>query len=265
MSENNVLKEDLYYLPKYYDVAFSWDISSEIEFFCEVFKKHVPFDVKNILEPACGTGRFLVNLPKHGYNMAGYDNNPKMIAYARKKITDLGLQHYAHVIRKDMRSAELERKFDAAINSINNLGHLLSDNDIISHFRHTGNSLRKGGVYIVHLACAWKKLPAHDDEGWTLEKGGIRIKTIWNIEKEDRLKKLSYQLCEMAIVDHDRRLSLKDRQTLRLWFYEDLKELIRKSGKLKLVAIYNEKHRPLPLRTKISGKLGNLYYVLKAL
>jgi len=54
------MKEKLYDLPKYYDVAFSWDISQEIELFRELFMNHVPFGVKKILEPACGTGRFLV-------------------------------------------------------------------------------------------------------------------------------------------------------------------------------------------------------------
>ena len=258
-------KNGIYNLPKYYGVAFSWDISSEIEFFREVFKRHVPFCVKNILEPACGTGRFLINLPKHGYNITGYDKNPKMVAYARKRIADLGLQDRAIVVRNDMKSAEFDAKFDAAVNSINSIGYLLSDNDIISHFHHTGNSLRRGGVYIVHLACAWNKLETDEDEGWTIEKDGIRVKTIWIIKKEDKQKKLSYQICKMEIDDHGQHFSLEDHHTLRLWFFDDLKELIRKSEKLKLAAIYDEKHRQISLNTKISGELGNLYYVLKVL
>jgi 2-polyprenyl-3-methyl-5-hydroxy-6-metoxy-1,4-benzoquinol methylase len=53
-------------------------------FFGKLFKKYVPFQVKNILEPACGTGRFLISLAKYGYRVTGYDINPKMIAYAKK-------------------------------------------------------------------------------------------------------------------------------------------------------------------------------------
>jgi hypothetical protein len=47
------MKEKLYNLPKYYDIAFSWDISRETAIFRELFKRHTPFKVKNILEPAC--------------------------------------------------------------------------------------------------------------------------------------------------------------------------------------------------------------------
>ena len=259
------MKEKLYNLPKYYDIAFSWDISREIEFFCELFRKYVPFEVKNILEPACGTGRFLLSLPKYGYHVTGYDNNPKMIAYAEKRIADAELQDMASAIIGDMKSARFKTKFDAAINSINSLGYLLSDDDILAHFCNTGESLKSKGIYIVHLACAWDKLGPHEEKGWTLEREGIRIKTIWDIEKEDKQKKISYQVCKMEIGNHNKHIVLEDYHTLRLWLFEDLKSLIRESGKFRLETIYNEKYKQIPLNTYISGELGNLYYVLKVL
>ncbi|MDI6810533.1 MAG: hypothetical protein QMD80_02455 [archaeon] len=45
----------LYYLPGYYDLAFSYDVSGEIKFFAECFKRYADFDVRRILEPACGS------------------------------------------------------------------------------------------------------------------------------------------------------------------------------------------------------------------
>ena len=89
------MKEKLYNIPKYYDIAFSWDLSYEIKLFRELFKRSVPFKVKCILEPACGTGRFLVSLPKYGYHVTGYDYNPKMVVYANKRIAEAGLHEFA--------------------------------------------------------------------------------------------------------------------------------------------------------------------------
>lgn len=43
-------KEILYDLLKYYDIAFF----VEIDIYEKVFKKTIPFEVINILEPACG-------------------------------------------------------------------------------------------------------------------------------------------------------------------------------------------------------------------
>lgn len=259
------MKEKLYNLPQYYDISFSWDISGEIKLFREFFNKYIPFEVKNILEPACGTGRFLMSLPKYGYHVTGYDNNSKMVAYAKKRIADAGLRDIATAIVADMKSARFKTKFAVAINTINSLGYLLSDDDIIAHFCNTGESLKSEGIYIVHLACAWNRLEPHEEEGWVIEREGIRVKTIWDIEKEDRQRKLSYQVCKMEIDDHDKHIVLEDHHTLRLWFFEDLISLIRKSGKFKLEAIYDEKHKQIPQDTHINGELGNLYYVLKVL
>lgn len=259
------IEERVYNLPQYYDIAFSYDISQEIELFRKLFKRYVPFEVKNILEPACGTGRFLVSLPEYDYHVTGYDNNSKMVAYAKKRITDARFQDRATEIVADMKSARFKTKFDVAINSINSLGYLLSDDDIITHFCNTGDSLKSEGIYIVHLGCALDKLKPNKDEGWTIERDGIRVKAIWDVEKEDKRRMLSYQVCKMEIDDHGKHYVLEDHHTLRFWLYEDLKSLIRKSGKFRLEAIYDEKHEQIPLNTQISGELGNLYFVLKVL
>lgn len=260
-----MVKEKLYNLPQYYDIAFSWDITSEINFFRDCFKKYVPFAVKSILEPGCGTGRFLVSLPKYGYKVTGYDNNPKMVAYAKKRILEAGLEDVATVLLQNMRTAKFKANFAAAINMLNTLGYLLSDDEITAHFRNTGESLRSGGIYIIQLACAWDKLKVEGNGGWTIKRDGVRVKTIWEIERQDREKKLSYQVCKMDIDDHGKHIVLEDRHRLRLWYFEDLRSLLHKSGKFKLEAIYNQKYKQIPLTTRISGELGNLYYVLKVL
>lgn len=259
------MKKKLYDFPKYYNVAFSWDNSNEIDLFQMIFEKYVPYEVKNILEPASGSGRFLMSFPKYKYYITGYDNNRRMVAYAQKRIFNAGLQDCAKAIQGDMKSIKFKDKFDAAFNSINSIGYLLSDSEIISHFRNTGKSIKKGGIYIIQLACATDKFGIYEteNEGWVLEKDGIRVKTIWAIKKEDKQKKISYQVCKMTVTENVKTFVLEDRHKLRLWFFEDLKNLIRESGKLRLEAIYNEKHNQIPLDTHINGELGNLYYVLK--
>ncbi len=259
----SLTEDKLYNLPKYYDIAFSWDTSQEIDLFCKLFKKYVHFEVKNILEPACGTGRFLLDFPEYGYHITGYDNNEKMISYASKRISDAKLQGMALAIVGDMKSIKFNNKFDVAINSINSLGYLLSDKDNIDHFRNTGKSVKSKGIYIIHLNCAWDKLEPSDDEGWTLERDEIRVKTIWNIEKEDRQKKISYQVCKMEINDHGKHIILEDHHILRLWFLEDLLNLSHKSEQFTLEAIYDENFKQIPLNTYINGELGNLYYVFR--
>ena len=233
--------------------------------FGRFFKQHVGFTVKHILEPACGTGRFLITLPKYGYHITGYDNNPKMVTYAKEKIRTAGYDNMADVFLMDMKSAKMDKKYDSAFNSINSLGYLLTDDDILSHLQNTGESIRRGGIYIIHLACAWDKLEPHEEEGWTIQRDEISIRTVWDIAKEDRQKKLSYQVCKMFITDHNEKKEIIDNHRLRLWIYEDIKELINESQIFRLEAIYNEKEREVPLDSHINGEMGNLFYILKVI
>jgi SAM-dependent methyltransferase len=258
------MTEELYEHPEYYDIAFSWDLDREIEFFGRVFREHVPFDVRRILEPCCGTGRFLLALPRHGYSVTGYDINPGAVEYARRRVEERGDPSKARAEVGDMRSACFERGYDAALNSINSLGYLRSDEEIVRHFSNTGRSLKPGGVYVVHIACAWEGRPGLDHNSWVMERDGVRVRTTWSIEREDRARKLSHQLCTMEIDDRGERQLLVDRHVLRLWFYEDLRGLVARSGSLRLIGVYSEDFKPLPLEENKTGEMGNLYYILAA-
>ena len=260
------VSEELYRLPLYYDVAFSWDIGPEIEWFGNLFREHVPFPVENVLEPACGAGRFLVELPKHGYRVTGYDSSEDMLEYARGRVDSAGVTDSVALAKAEMQSARFPREFDAALNSINSLGYLLEDADIVSHFRLTGEALKPGGIYIVHISTAWDDTAEMSHSTWEMERDGVRVKTRWEGEREDRETRRSHQLCTMEIDDHGEKRVLVDRHELRLWLLDEFKEQIERCGTLVLEAIYNDgrEHERLPLDSHISGEMGNHYYILKA-
>ena len=116
----------------------------------------------------------------------------------------------------DMASAEIPGEFDAAVNSINSIGYLHSDDDIVSHLKATGSSLRDNGVYVLHLNFAHKgELPAGDF--WTLERGGIRVNTSWRILNEDRETRLCHQICTIVVEQNGKTDRYEESHTLRLW------------------------------------------------
>ena len=258
------MPEKLYNLPAIYDVAFSWDISRETQFFIGLFARYVPFEVTRILEPACGSGRFLTEFPRHGYQITGYDSSLAMAAHARDKISAAGCQRNARALVADMASAAFDRRLGAAFNSINSIGYLLTDEDVISHLASTSAALERGGIYIVHLSFAHDSKPPAGD-AWAMERDGISVATRWSIESEDRERRLSHQICRMQIDDCGTCTVIEERHVLRLWFFDDLMRLIRDAGEIRLEAIYDDNYRELPTSTRVSGELGNLYVVLRAL
>jgi len=260
------MSNELYGVPLYYDVAFSWDIEPEIEWFGRLFRERVPFPVENILEPACGSGRFLTTLPKHGYRVTGYDRSGEMLEYARGRIEAAGTSDAVTLVKADMETARFPREFDAALNSINSLGYLLEDDDIVSHFRLTGEALKPGGIYIVHISCGHDGPFQSECSIWEMEQDGVKVKTTWRVENEDREARRSHQICTMEIDDHGEKRVFIDRHELRLWIYEELRELVDRAGSLELVAIYTDtsENKPVPLDAHINGEMGNLYFILKA-
>ena len=99
-----------------------------------------------------------------------------------------------------------------------------------------------------------------------MERDGVKVKTTWRAESEDRDSRRSHQVCTLEIDDHGEKRVLIDRHDLRLWIFEELKEQTERCGTLVLDAVYNESrgHERIPLDSHINGEMGNLYYILKA-
>ncbi|MEX2719937.1 MAG: class I SAM-dependent methyltransferase [Candidatus Wukongarchaeota archaeon] len=254
---------NFYNLSKYYDIAFSRDISREVEFFIHCFKNYTSFEVKRILEPACGSGILLVAFAKQGYNITGYDSSPKMVEYAKERIEKSGYADKADVVLGDMRTMTFNPKFDVAINLINSLGYCLSNNDLISHFGSIAESLRKGGLYIVEISCACKDITNEKkpDEIWFSEREGIKIEAAWCPESYDLTNKIRHVNFMMKVEDGGKFFVFEEKHDLRLWFFEDFERMVQEAG-FKIKAIYDQNYDLILNNDHITGELGALYYVL---
>ncbi|MBS7287301.1 MAG: class I SAM-dependent methyltransferase [Candidatus Freyarchaeota archaeon] len=253
----------LYCLPKYYDIAFSRDVSKEINFYISCFKKYCSFEVRRILEPACGSGIFLLAFPRYGYHIVGYDISPEMVEYANEKIREAGLQGMAKAVVGDMADIRFGEKFDAAIIAINSLGYLQTDDKVLSHFKCMSECLVEGGLYIVELSCACQNVEGEKkpDETWVAEQGGVRIEATWKPYRYDTDKKLRCVNLKMRVQDNGKVFEFEEEHTLKLWYYDDLKRLVEEGG-FTIKAIYTQEFQPVPLDSKITGELGALYFVL---
>ena len=185
-----------------------------------------------------------------------------MVQYAEDSIAAVGCEGSVRILLANMVSAEIPGEFDAAFNSINSIGYLHSDDDVVSHLKATGSSLREGGVYLVHLNFAHEGL-LPDGDHWKMERDGISVKTSWRILSEDKESRLSHQIGSFEVEQDGKIEQFDDRHTLRLWRLSDLQELIHRSGQFEVVAIYGEDFEELKDREHLSGELGNVYLTLR--
>jgi SAM-dependent methyltransferase len=167
--------------PQLYDIAFSWDTSEEVDWLL----LRLGDDCTTVLEPACGSGRFLVAFGRRGIDAVGIDNSPAMVQLANERLRAERLPGLAALA--DMTAFDLGRLFDGAFCPVDSLAYLLDASQLIRHLDCVAKYLRPGSRYLVQLEL---RNPVDPWSGvrpsiWEAEREGIRVRTTWRVEEID--------------------------------------------------------------------------------
>ena len=174
-------KEPYYDEPRYYDIAFGQDIEREAGFVNAVLAKHARREVRSVLDIACGTGRFTLELARQGFDATGLDLSRAMLAYTRDRAHDESL--LVELFAKDMTAFQLFRRYDAAICMTGSLNYLVGADRLKSHFSSVADHLRQGGVYLIDLAVAagdGTQLPSPRE--WTGKRDTVEVTARYEVE-----------------------------------------------------------------------------------
>ena len=248
----------LYQSPDIYDVAFGWDMGLELDFIESCLARHVPGPVERILEPACGTGRILAAFAQRGYEVAGYDLRPEMVAYAAAKVAPYG----GRVMRGDMATFRPPGRYDAAINLVNSIGYLLDDAPVASHFERIAGALRPGGVYLVQFSYGGEPPEQSVFGPWSNARGGLETTLTWSVLREDPASRRSYQHCRISARRGTESRVIEESHVLRYWTQEEFDRILERSP-FELAAVYFDRFEEHPLEEPRAGADGNLYHVLR--
>lgn len=102
--------------------------------------------VHSILDLACGTGNMAMRLAQMGYEVWGVDISTPMIAEARRKAQEAGLNIHYEV--QDATQLELNRPFDLVISLFDSLNYILVPERLQETFRRVHAHLTPGGAFI---------------------------------------------------------------------------------------------------------------------
>ncbi len=226
-----------YDYPQLYELGFLKDTPKEAKFLEAVFKKYVPFPVKNVLELGCGSGRLVCEMAKRGFSMTGLDLNPTALEYCKKKLKKLGVK--GQTVVGDMTKFQFDQPFDAAVNAINTFRHLESEDAALAHLECVAEHLKPGGVFVLSLHL----LPVDGDlwgtERWAAKDEDTSVYyalTVVETSMKTRLEKLRIS---MLVKKKEESFRLSDHITLRIYTASQLKSLLAKAKKLKLIAIHD--------------------------
>ena len=262
MTDPNARKTDpsapaLYASPEIYDVAFGWDLALELDFLESCWAAHADGPVRRILEPACGTGRLLEALALRGYDVAGYDLSPEMVAFASRRLG----AHGGRAHRGDMATFRPPGRFDVAINLVNSIGYLLEDDQVLAHFERIAEALRPGGIYIAQFNYAGEPPELATFGPWGNRRQDLSTTLTWTVVREESAARRSHQHARITARRGKERLQIDEDHVLRLWTQEDVDALLARSP-LVLEAVYHDRFDPFPIDVPRTGEYGNLYHVL---
>ena len=108
---------------------------------------------KQILDVACGTGTMCEMLVEEGMSMAGFDLAPGMIARAREKAFEKGVDIRYEVA--DARTFAMGEPFEAAFSFFDSLNNILEPEGVLETFKRVAAHLPSGGSWIFDLNTAY--------------------------------------------------------------------------------------------------------------
>lgn len=129
-----------------------------------------------VLEPACGSGRYLRVLGRRGVRCAGYDIDPGMVGYADARLRALGVDGIASARVGSMTDApDRAGVYTFAFNLINTVRHLDSDAAMAAHLDMTARALARGGVYALGVSTSEPGLEFPSEDVWSARRGRTSV------------------------------------------------------------------------------------------
>ena len=112
------------------------------------YKKWLPKDKNSkVLGLCCGTGRLTIPIAKEGYTISGVDNSSTMLKQAKLKASEENCS--ISFIEEDIRTLDLQEKFDLVFIPFNSIHHLYKNEDLFKAFNVVKKHLKKGGLFLL--------------------------------------------------------------------------------------------------------------------
>lgn len=170
---------DFYSIPDLYDVLHAPGTPEEVDVLRSIQRRAVgSMRSPRWIEPASGTGRYLLEAARHSVEGVGFDVSAPMVKYARARAARRSAARRPRFFLADMRDFDAGRrlgKFDFAFNPINTIRHLSSDAAMRQHLAAMARVLHPHGVYAVGVSLCAYGSEAPTEDVWQGERGAMRV------------------------------------------------------------------------------------------
>jgi SAM-dependent methyltransferase len=259
------LEGNWYDYPEYYDIAFRGDTAREAKFLEACCRQYLPprrAQAKRFrfLEPACGSGRLVVDLARRGHDVVAYDLCEPMVKFVRARLAKKKVS--ARVMTGDMRTYRLARPADAAFNLINTFRHL-SHRGAIDHLRATADSLKEGGIYVLGIILIPEDTVAEEAyERWTETYRRTKVTVTITVPTIDVAKRWEIMRTSMTVRNGKGSFRLVTDAKMRLYTPDDMRRLLARVPEFEVLNTYDfwyDIRKPEPF----DDRVGDVVFVLR--
>lgn len=249
-----------YDYPAYYDIAFRSETRPEADFLEAACRKYCRFPARRLVEPACGTGRLVVEMARRGYRVTGFDLSQPAIEFLKRQLERRQLK--AQVFQADMMDFRLPRPVDAAFCTFNTFRHLLSETAARRHLEAVAANVRPGGIYILGLHLLPPDADEECTERWSERHGKTQVTVTLRVVGCDRRRRVERLRVSTLVRNGRGELRLRDEFPLRLYTATQFRRLLVSVPAWELADVYDFNYDiDEPLR--LDDEIADTVFILK--
>jgi len=237
MARRRILVANCYDYPQYYDLAFQSYTRREADFIEAACRKYCAFDVRRLLEPACGSGRLITELAARGYEVTGFDLNQPALGYLRRRLTRRHL--HAETFEADMSDFRRIRPVDAAYCTLSTFRHLLTEEAARSHLHCIAGSLCPGGIYVLGLHLLSLDRDEEGTERWAQRRGGTKVTATLRVLHIDLRRRVENLRVCLLVCRGSEELRLRYEFQFRTYTARQFRRLLGSVPSLEVCGIYD--------------------------
>ncbi len=260
ISKENLIRDNLYNYPKYYDLVYGSDWKAEFNFLEDCFEKHTTRLVERLFEPACGTGRLMIQFAKAGYQVAGNDLNNQAVDYCNARLKRGGFPESAVI--GDMSDYQVQKKQDCAFNMINSFRHLSSHPLAVRHLECTANALKKGGLYLLGIHLSPTKGEPLGEESWSAQRGNLAVVSHMQTQNINKRKRIETVGMRFDIYTPTRISHLTDTIEFRTYTNRQMNDLLAAVPQFEILETYDFSY-DIDKPITVGPETEDVVYVLK--
>lgn len=222
-------RDRVFNAPRFYDVAFAWDIEPEVALLSRVLPDPPPdTPPARVLVPACGTGRYALAMARRGHEVSAVDISAAMVEHARRERAHPLVRYAVGDITEVIDAPDAS--FDAGFLMCNSFRYLLTEAGARRHLDEVRRTLKPGAAYVIDVGLGEGPEHVGGVADWTVTAQGYRAHARWTTLAAT--PPLGLDLVEISLtrLADGHTETVVEHQPQRLWTYADLHGLATAAG-----------------------------------